>query len=103
METPIYGFCPIEYGFGYILLRSPYIPYSIDLRGTIGKGLKGIGFRFSWFMIYFLVVGRKQENMLSSGYIGIVNSSALLASSKFIVQGLPGRTDFVSFWAGRFL
>ena len=54
-------------------------------------------------MIYLLVVGRKQENMLSRGYIGIVFSYALLASSKFIVQGLPGRTDFISFWAGRFL
>ena len=25
----------IEYGFGYIIVRSPYIPYSIYLRGTI--------------------------------------------------------------------
>ena len=26
----------IEYGFGYIRIRSPYTPYSIYLRGTIG-------------------------------------------------------------------
>ena len=25
----------IEYGFGYITIRSPYTPYSIELRGTI--------------------------------------------------------------------
>ena len=25
----------IEYGFGYIILRSPYIPYSIYSRGTV--------------------------------------------------------------------
>ena len=25
----------IEYGFGYIIIRSPYFPYSIYLRGTI--------------------------------------------------------------------
>ena len=25
-----------EYGFGYIITRSPYTPYSIYLRGTIG-------------------------------------------------------------------
>ena len=24
-----------EYGFGYIIIRSPYTPYSIYLRGTI--------------------------------------------------------------------
>ena len=26
----------IEYGFGYMIIRSPYTPYSIYLRGTIG-------------------------------------------------------------------
>ena len=26
----------MEYGFGYIIIRSPYTPYSIYLRGTIG-------------------------------------------------------------------
>ena len=26
----------IEYGFGYVIIRSPYTPYSIHLRGTIG-------------------------------------------------------------------
>ena len=26
----------LEYGFGYIIKRSSYIPYSIYLRGTIG-------------------------------------------------------------------
>ena len=26
----------IEYGFGYIIIRSPCTPYSIYLRGTIG-------------------------------------------------------------------
>ena len=26
----------MEYGFGYIILRSPYTPYSLYLRGTIG-------------------------------------------------------------------
>ena len=25
-----------EYGFGYLFVRSPSTPYSIDLRGTIG-------------------------------------------------------------------
>ena len=25
----------IEYGFGYTIIRSPYTPYSIYLRGTI--------------------------------------------------------------------
>ena len=31
----------IEYGFGYIVIRSPYIPYSIYLRGTIGFRVEG--------------------------------------------------------------
>ena len=26
----------IEYGFGLIIIRSPYTPYSMNLRGTIG-------------------------------------------------------------------
>ena len=25
----------MEYGFGYVIIRSPYTPYSIYLRGTI--------------------------------------------------------------------
>ena len=33
----------IEYGFGYIRIRSPYAPYSFYLRGTIGCGVKGSG------------------------------------------------------------
>ena len=27
---------PLKYGFGCIIIRSPYTPYSIYLRGTIG-------------------------------------------------------------------
>ena len=30
----------MEYGFGYVVIRSPYTPYSIYLRGTIGFCLK---------------------------------------------------------------
>ena len=26
----------MEYGFGYVIIRSPYIPYSVYLRWTIG-------------------------------------------------------------------
>ena len=35
----------IEYGFGYIIIRSPYTPYSIYLSGTIGweRPIGGIG------------------------------------------------------------
>ena len=32
----------IESGFGYIIIRSPYTPYSTYLRGTIGR--VGLGF-----------------------------------------------------------
>ena len=35
----------IEYGFGYIIIRSPYTLYSIYLRGTIGLVALGLGFR----------------------------------------------------------
>ena len=42
METTIQGlglgfmeYSPTEYGFGNIIIRSPYTPYSIYLRGTI--------------------------------------------------------------------
>ena len=30
------GFIVSEYGLGYIIIRSPYTPYSICLRGSIG-------------------------------------------------------------------
>ena len=33
----------IEYGFGYIIIRSPYAPYYFYLRGTVG--VQGLGFR----------------------------------------------------------
>ena len=33
----------IEYGFGYIIIRSPHTTYSIYLRGTIGSRLGGPG------------------------------------------------------------
>ena len=29
----------IEYGSGYVIIRSPYTPYSIYFRGTIGLGI----------------------------------------------------------------
>ena len=35
----------IEYGFGYIIVRSPYTAYSIYLRGTVA--LYGVGIRVS--------------------------------------------------------
>ena len=41
----------IEYGFGYMIIRSPYTPYSIYFRGTIGVCHGGL-IRFSgleWF------------------------------------------------------
>ena len=47
METAIMGlgcrvivtFKWMESGFGYIIIRSPYTPYSIYSRGTIGVGV----------------------------------------------------------------
>ena len=32
----------MEYGFGDIIIRSPYTPYSIYVRGTIGVGSLGL-------------------------------------------------------------
>ena len=34
----------MEYGFGHILIRFPYTPYSIYFRGTIGSGAEGLAF-----------------------------------------------------------
>ena len=31
----------LEHGFGYIMIRSPYTPYSIYLRGTTGADSRG--------------------------------------------------------------
>ena len=33
----LFRFSEVEYGFGYIIIRSPYTPYSIYLRGAIGS------------------------------------------------------------------
>ena len=37
----------IEYGFGYVIIRSPNTPYSIDLRGTIHS------FKMHMFLHYY--------------------------------------------------
>ena len=50
METTIGGLgliVPLKYiedGFGYLIARSPYTPYSIYFRGTIGLRVQGLGY-----------------------------------------------------------
>ena len=68
----------MEYGLGCIIIRSPYTPYSIYLRGTIGFGLWGLGSgkhkksvnsRHNWAMIWLTKVKSEVPLIVCEGNI----------------------------------
>ena len=73
----------MEYGLGYTIIRSPYNPYSIYLRGTIGFRfglLRMIAGSEYWdnlgqYNIGYLGKMEKKMETTSMGYIGAISGS----------------------------